>query len=35
MDTLAMPVAWEELESPVAVNVGNPHAIFFVPIATR
>lgn len=31
MDTLAMPVAWDELESPVAVNVGNPHAIFFVP----
>jgi diaminopimelate epimerase len=31
MDTLAMPVAWEALESPVAVNVGNPHAIFFVP----
>jgi diaminopimelate epimerase len=31
MDTLAMPVGWEELESPVAVNVGNPHVIFFVP----
>jgi len=31
MDTLVMPVGWEELESPVAVNVGNPHAIFFVP----
>lgn len=31
LDTLAMPVAWEELESPVAVNVGNPHAVFFVP----
>lgn len=30
MDTHAMPVAWEELESPIAVNVGNPHAIFFV-----
>jgi diaminopimelate epimerase len=26
-----MPVAWETLENPVAVNVGNPHAIFFVP----
>jgi len=33
MDTLAMPVAWEDLAEPVAVNVGNPHAIFFVPDA--
>ncbi|ATE63373.1 diaminopimelate epimerase [Rhizorhabdus dicambivorans] len=31
MDTRAMPVGWEELESPAAVNVGNPHVIFFVP----
>ena len=31
MDTLAMPVAWEDLESPSAVNIGNPHVIFFVP----
>ncbi|MCB2088052.1 MAG: diaminopimelate epimerase [Sphingomonadaceae bacterium] len=31
MDTLAMPVGWEELENPVAINVGNPHAVFFVP----
>lgn len=30
MDTLQMPVGWEELEQPVAVNVGNPHVIFFV-----
>ena len=30
MDTRALPVAWEELEQPAAVNVGNPHAIFFV-----
>lgn len=30
MDTLEMPVAWEELETPCAVNVGNPHAVFFV-----
>ena len=30
MDTLSMPVAWESLENPVAVNVGNPHAVFFV-----
>lgn len=30
MDTLHMPVGWESLESPVAVNVGNPHVVFFV-----
>ena len=30
MDTLAMPVGWEDLTSPMAVNVGNPHVIFFV-----
>jgi len=33
MDTHAMPVAWEDLQDPIAVNVGNPHAIFFVPDA--
>ena len=31
MDTHAMPVGWEDLTDPIAVNVGNPHAIFFVP----
>ena len=30
MDTLAMPVAWDELAEPGAVDVGNPHVIFFV-----
>lgn len=30
MDTLTMPVGWDGLENPVAVNVGNPHAVFFV-----
>jgi diaminopimelate epimerase len=30
MDTRDMPVAWEDLARPVAVNVGNPHLIFFV-----
>ncbi|WP_313434191.1 diaminopimelate epimerase [Novosphingobium sp.] len=30
MDTHKMPVAWEELVNPIAVNVGNPHVIFFV-----
>ena len=30
MDTAAMPVGWEELQNPAAVNVGNPHVVFFV-----
>ncbi|MEP6785894.1 MAG: diaminopimelate epimerase [Sphingomonadales bacterium] len=30
VDTTAMPVAWGDLSNPVAVNVGNPHVIFFV-----
>jgi diaminopimelate epimerase len=30
MDTHAMPVGWEDLVNPIAVNVGNPHVIFFV-----
>lgn len=30
LDTLTLPVAWEELDAPTAVNVGNPHVIFFV-----
>lgn len=30
MDTSAMPVSWNELATPIAVNVGNPHVIFFV-----
>lgn len=33
MDTLTMPVGWEDLDAPTAVNVGNPHVIFFVPDA--
>ncbi len=33
MDTAAMPVAWDELQAPAAVNVGNPHVVFFVPEA--
>lgn len=31
LDTLALPLGWEDLENPVAVNVGNPHVVFFVP----
>jgi diaminopimelate epimerase len=31
MDTRDMPVNWEMLTRPAAVNVGNPHVVFFVP----
>ncbi len=30
MDTADLPMAWGVLEHPAAVNVGNPHVIFFV-----
>lgn len=30
MDTADMPVAWGELARPVALSMGNPHAVFFV-----
>ncbi|WP_133364951.1 diaminopimelate epimerase [Qipengyuania sediminis] len=30
MDTGALPVAWEDLANPAAINVGNPHLVFFV-----
>ncbi|MFM5893574.1 MAG: diaminopimelate epimerase [Novosphingobium sp.] len=30
MDTYQLPVAWETLDGPCAVNVGNPHAVFFL-----
>ncbi len=30
VDTAALPVAWDGLASPFAVNVGNPHIVFFV-----
>ncbi len=33
MDTAALPMAWEELQHPMALNVGNPHLVFFVPDA--
>jgi diaminopimelate epimerase len=35
MDTAAMPVGWEELQEPSAVNVGNPHVVFFVGDADK
>jgi diaminopimelate epimerase len=30
MDTAALPMAWDQLAQPMAVNVGNPHLVFFV-----
>jgi diaminopimelate epimerase len=33
MDTTALPLAWGPLEHPMALNVGNPHLVFFVPDA--
>ncbi len=33
MDTTALPMAWDGLGRPFAVNVGNPHLVFFVPDA--
>jgi diaminopimelate epimerase len=30
MDTRNLPVSWETLDNAAAVNVGNPHVIFFV-----
>lgn len=30
MDTLNIPVGWDELQHGFAVNVGNPHIVFFV-----
>ena len=35
MDTAALPMAWDELEHPFAVNIGNPHVVFFVPDAQK
>jgi diaminopimelate epimerase len=30
MDTAALPLSWDGLEHPMALNVGNPHLVFFV-----
>jgi len=34
-DTLALPLGAGEPRAPVAVSMGNPHAVFFVPEAAR
>lgn len=33
LDTADLPLNWDDLARPVAVNVGNPHVVFFVPDA--
>ncbi len=35
MDTAEMPVGWESLQRPFAVNVGNPHIVFFMEDASE
>lgn len=35
LDTAHLPVGWEELADPAAVNVGNPHLVFFVADADK
>jgi diaminopimelate epimerase len=30
MDTNPLPMGWDGLERPMAINVGNPHLVFFV-----
>ena len=30
-DTNPLPMSWEGLARPMALNVGNPHVVFFVP----
>ncbi len=30
MDTTALPLGWNGLQNPQALNVGNPHLVFFV-----
>ena len=35
MDTKAIPMGWGPLEKPMALSVGNPHLVFFVPDADK
>ncbi len=30
MDAQSLPLAWDDLADPFCVNIGNPHAVFFV-----
>jgi len=35
MDTHSMPASWDDLPAPIAVNVGNPHVVFFLEDLNR
>jgi len=35
MDTRVMPTSWDDLPPPGAVNMGNPHVVFFLDDSTR
>ena len=35
IDTAPMPVGWEDLQHPFAVNVGNPHVVFLMEDSSR
>lgn len=34
-NTLSLPISEGRFQNPVAVNVGNPHAVFFVPAVNK
>jgi len=34
MNTARLPLGWGQLEQPIALSVGNPHLVFFVPNET-
>jgi diaminopimelate epimerase len=35
MDTAHLPLGWGPLDNPMALSVGNPHLVFFVPDETK
>lgn len=35
MDTVKVPLGWGPLDNPMALSVGNPHLVFFVPDETK
>jgi len=35
MDTAKLPLGWGPLDHPMALSVGNPHLVFFVPDETK
>jgi diaminopimelate epimerase len=32
METRPVPLAWDEFAEPIAINVGNPHVVFFTDV---